>query len=160
MNRRSIVVGVTTIFFLVLALATMVMAADPFVGTWKLNLAKSKVSDPSMMPKSEILKNVAQGDSIKTTVDGVDAKGKTYHQEYSGKWDGKDYAVAGDPAADMLAVKMVDENTIVGLAKKAGKEVENWQCTISKDEKTMNLVGKGKDEKGQKYSFTSVYDKQ
>src|SRR5437763_16272817 len=43
----------------------------------------------------------AAGDSVKVTVDGVDGDGKPAHNEWTGKFDGKDYSVTGDPNADM-----------------------------------------------------------
>jgi hypothetical protein len=60
----------------------------------------------------------------------------------------------------MVAIKKVDANTVVVVAKKAGKEVGNWRVTVSKDGKTYTMVGKAKDAKGQEYSGTFVYDKQ
>ena len=82
---------------IVLACAAIAIAADnPFVGTWKLNLAKSKyASGPA--PKGETWKIEAQDNGQKDTFDGIDANGKPYHVQASPKYDGKDYPVAGDP---------------------------------------------------------------
>ncbi len=141
--------------------AALLWAADPFIGTWKMNIAKSKASDPSMMPKNETVKNVAQENGFfKTTFDGVDATGKAYHIEWSGKYDGKDYPATGDPNVDMSAAKKVDANTVVAVDKKAGKEVATWRVTVSKDGKIETVAGKGKDAKGQAYTMDLVYDKQ
>jgi hypothetical protein len=134
-------------------------AADPFVGTWKLNVAKSKASDPSQMPKNEIAKFVAQENGLKYVFDGADVRGK-YHLAWSGKYDGKDYPLAGAFWADTSALKKVDTNTVVFVDKKAGKEAMTWHMTVSKDGKTQTVVGKGKDEKGQELTFNLVYDKQ
>ena len=71
--------------FVVFGLAGSLWAADPFIGTWKLNVAKSKAPDPSLLPKSEVFKNVAQGNLIKTTFDGVDSQGKSFHSEGVGE---------------------------------------------------------------------------
>jgi hypothetical protein len=160
MRTRSPVIYATLITALVLALAVIAVAADSFIGTWKLNVAKSKASDPSLIPKSEILKNVAQDNGIKTIFDGADAQGKATHSESSGTWDGKDLSVTGDPGSDMVALKRVDANTLEVVAKKAGKVVATYQSTVSKNGKTMTIAGKGKDAKGQEWSATTVYDKQ
>jgi hypothetical protein len=61
----------------VLALATAAMAADPFAGTWKLNVAKSKFSSPA--PKSEIITIVVRKNGSTWTFDTVDADGKSSH---------------------------------------------------------------------------------
>jgi hypothetical protein len=144
----------------VFGLVAALWAADPFVGTWKLNLAKSKASNPSLLPKSEIQTNAAQGNGIKTTFDGVDVQGKSYHQEGTGNWDGTDFPFTGDPASDMTAIKKIDANTIAVVGKMAGKEVSHWSVAVSKDGKTMTAVGKFKDEKGKEQSVTAVYDRQ
>ena len=75
---------------LALALATVAMAADdPFVGTWKANIAKSsKTTNPS---QSDISKIEAIENGIKTTRDVVSADGKTSHSESVYRFDGKDY---------------------------------------------------------------------
>jgi hypothetical protein len=157
--RKQILIFAAVII-VVLALVSMAMAADPIVGTWKLNVAKSKVSDPSMMNKSEIITNVAQENGLKFTIDGVDAKGKAYHVTWSGKYDGRDYPQTGSQDVDMTAAKKIDANTFIFMDKKAGKEDVTWRTTVSKDGKVMTIAGKGKDAKGQEWSVTAVYDKQ
>ena len=42
----------------------------------------------------------AAGDSVKVTTDGTDRDGKPVHGEWTGKFDGKDYPVTGDPTTD------------------------------------------------------------
>ena len=142
----------------VFGLAGFLYSADnPFIGTWKINVAKSKGTD---LPKSETVKTVAQGNELKTTIDTVDAQGKAIHTDWVGKWDGKDYPVKGDPDADMSATTKIDANTISVVNKKAGKEVVTYRVTISKDGKNSTVVGTAKDAKGQEMKFNLVYDKQ
>ena len=81
--------GRALLLLAVLGLVGSLWAADPFVGTWKLNIAKSKAPDPSLLPKSEVFKNVAQGNLIKTMFDGVESQGKSFHSEGVGEWNGK-----------------------------------------------------------------------
>jgi len=152
MKNRSIAIAATII--LTLTLATVALAADPFVGTWKLNVAKSKSTDPSLMPKSEITKNEGIDNGLKITIDGLDAWGKAYHIETSAKYDGKDYPVTGDPNMDYFAQKKIDPITIDEVGKKAGKEVWSGRSTVSKDGKMQTFRGKGMNSKGQEYSGT------
>src|SRR5882672_7168173 len=70
-------------------------AADAFMGTWKLNEAKSKIAAGS--PKNTTVIYEAAGDSVQVTTDGTDGDGKPSHSEWTGKYDGKDYPVTGDP---------------------------------------------------------------
>ena len=93
-------------------------ADDPNVGTWKINEAKSKVA--AGMAKNTTVVYTAVGDSYKCVVDGVDAAGKPSHNEWTGKFDGKDYPVTGDPTTDTRSLKMVKPGHYV-LANKRGK---------------------------------------
>ena len=82
------------------------------MGTWKLNEAKSTI--PAGAPKNTTVVYSAAGDSVKVTVDGVTGDGKPAHNEWTGKFDGKDYPVTGDPTTDARAYKKVDDRTMVG----------------------------------------------
>src|ERR1700758_2201163 len=85
-------------------------AADPEMGTWKLNEAKSKIAPG--MPKNHTVVYEAAGDSVKITVDGTDKDGKATHNEWTGKFDGKDYPVTGDPTSDMRSYTKVNAQTL------------------------------------------------
>ena len=153
--REHILAVITAI--LLLALATVAMAADPFVGTWKQISAKVI---PGPAPKSVTIKIVQKGDSFKWTMDFVPEDGNVLHMEWSGKFDGKDYPVTGDPDSDSYAFKKIDSNTIEEVFKKAGKAVGNIKSVISKSGKTLTQTGKYKDAKGQESTVTAVFDKQ
>ena len=120
MQRRFALVFALVVIS-VMALTTVVIAADNNVGTWKLNLAKSKYS-PGPAPKSQTLKIEAWGnDGVKYTADGVGADGKPTHAEFQAKYDGKDYPFKGNPDADMLSYKRIDANTLEATTKLNGK---------------------------------------
>jgi hypothetical protein len=136
----------------------MCSAQNPNLGTWKLNEAKSKLSPG--LPKKLTVKYEAVGDNIKGTIDGVDGQGKPTHTEWTGKFDGKDYPVTGDPAADTRAVKQVDDHNYQLTVKKAGKVTMTGKAVISADGKSRTVSVSGKDSMGMKIESTSVYDKQ
>jgi hypothetical protein len=136
----------------------MCSAQNPNLGTWKLNEAKSKLSPG--LPKNLTVKYEAVGDNIKGTIDGVDGQGKPTHTEWTGKFDGKDYPVTGDPAADTRAVKQVDDHNYQLTVKKAGKVTMTGKAVISADGKSRTVSVSGKDSMGMKIESTSVYDKQ
>ena len=102
----------------------------------------------------------AEGDNVKITVDGVDSDGKPAHNEWTGKFDGKDYPIAGDPTADARAYTKVDERTLEFKNKKGGKEVAAGRVSISADGKTRTVTIDATTEKGAKVSSKSVFDKQ
>jgi len=133
-------------------------AEDVNMGTWKLNEAKSKISPGAT--KNTTVVYAAAGDSVKVTVDGVDADGKAAHNEWTGQFDGKDYPVTGDPASDMRAYTRVDDRTLSLTVKKGGKVTMTIRIVVSADGKSRTVTVNGTDAKGQKFTSTAVYDKQ
>src|SRR5690348_3424050 len=134
------------------------VAADAFSGTWKLNEAKSKMGPG--VPKNTTVVYEAAGDSVKITVEGTDSDGKATHNEWTGKFDGKDYPVTGDPTSDMRSYKKVDEHTLTFTGTKGGKATLTGRVVISADGKTRTVNVTAIDAKGNKASGTAVYDKQ
>ena len=137
--------------------AGMCFAADPNMGTWKLNEAKSKID--AGMPKNLTVVYEMAGDKIKATVDGVDGQGKPTHNEWVGKYDGKDYPVNGDPTSDMRSLKKVDDRTLELTVKKDGKVRMSGQVVLAADGKSRTLTVSGMVD-GKKVQMVSVYDKQ
>jgi hypothetical protein len=141
-----------------LAAVVVCFAADVNMGTWKLNEAKSKIAAGT--EKNTTVVYAAAGDSVKVTVDGVDGGGKPTHNEWTGKFDGKDYAVKGDPDFDMRSYKRVDERTLALTNKKGGKATLTATISVSADGKSRTVTFSGTDAKGKKFTSTQVYDKQ
>jgi hypothetical protein len=141
-------------------LAGMVaFAADsPQMGTWKLNEAKSKIGAGA--PKNTTVVYSAAGDNVKVTVDGVDGTGKASHNEWTGKFDGKEYPVTGDAAADSRAYTKVDDKTLTFSQKKDGKITTSGKIVISADGKSRTVTTTTTGADGKKVSSTAVYDKQ
>ena len=137
---------------------TMCFASNANLGTWKLNEAKSKLAAGT--PKNMTVVYAASGDSIKGTIDGVDGEGKPTHNEWMGKFDGKDYPVTGDPNSDTRALKQVDDHTLDITVKKAGKVTMTGRAVISADGKSRTVTISGTDASGKKVESTAVYDKQ
>src|SRR6266545_7236577 len=99
--------------------AAACLAADANMGTWKLNEAKSKIGAGAT--KNHTVVYAAAGDDVKITVDGINAEGKPVHHEWTGKYDGKDYPMTGDPISAARSYKKVDDRTLEFTAKKSGK---------------------------------------
>jgi hypothetical protein len=133
-------------------------ADNPNMGTWKLNEAKSKM--PAGFPKNTTVVYEAQGDNVKVTTDGTDRDGKPVHTEWTGKFDGKDYPLTGDPTADSRSYRQINDHTLALANKKDGKVTTSGRITVSADGKTRTLRLTGTDSSGNKVSGTSVYDKQ
>jgi len=138
--------------------AGAVAFGSPMMGTWKLNEAKSKV--PAGTAKNTMVVYEAAGDSVKVTVDGVDGNGKPTHNEWTGKFDGKDYPLTGDPMSDTRSYKMIDAHTTELTNKKGGKVTLSGRVVVSADGKSRTLTVSGTDAMGKKMSSTTYYDKQ
>ncbi len=132
--------------------------ASPQMGTWKLNEGKSKFSPGA--PKNQTVLYEAAGDQVKVTVDGTDGEGKRAHNEWTGKFDGKDYPVTGDPSSDMRSYKMVNDNTLKLTTKKADKVTASGTIVVSADGKSRTVTTSGTDAKGKQSKNKAVYDKQ
>ena len=133
---------------------------DPAIGTWKLNLAKSKYS-PGPAPKAATIKVEQYGKSGSTvTGDGVNAQGAPIHVEWSVEPDGKDYPVKGSQTSDTLSEKRIDPNTVEATFKKGGKAMTTSRAIVSKDGKTMTVRTTGTDAQGQRVNNVAVYEKQ
>ena len=140
------------------AAAAACLAADVNIGTWKLNEAKSKISPGTGKNNTVVI--AAAGDNLKITVDGVGADGKPSHNEWTGKFDGKDYRITGDPASDMRAYKTVNDHTQDLTEKKGGKPTNTGRVVVSTDGKSRTVTASRTEADGKKISFTYFYDKQ
>ena len=155
MKTRTILLTLATLFA---AVVVCFAAEDVNMGTWKLNETKSKISPGTA--KNTTVVYASAGDSVKVTVDGVDADGKPTHSEWTGKFDGKDYPVTGDPASDIRAYTRVNDHTLALTEKKGGKITDTLRIVVSADGKSRTVTLSGTDAKGKKFTSTAVYDKQ
>lgn len=154
MKTKSIVMTLALCFFT----AAICFASDANLGTWKLNESKSKF--PPGASKNQTVVYTADGDNVKVTVDGVDGSGKATHNEWTGKFDGKDYAVTGDPNSDMRSYKRLNAHTLALTVKKDGKLVTSGKIILAKDGKSRTVTTTGTDAQGNKTETSAVYDKQ
>jgi hypothetical protein len=133
-------------------------ADDPNMGTWKLNEAKSKLTPGE--GKNTTVVYEAAGDEVKVTIDGTDADGKPTHNEWTGKFDGKDYAVTGDPKSDMRSYKKISDRILAFTVKKDGKTTVTGRIVVAADGKSRMVTASGADEQGKKSKERAAYDKQ
>ena len=155
MKTRSILLSLA---LCVIAVAISSAMDSPMMGTWKLNEAKSKI--PAGAPKNTTVVYEAAGDQIKVTVDGMDASGTATHNEWTCKFDGKDYPVTGDLISDTRAYKQLNDHTVTFTGKKGGKTAMNGRVAISADGKTRTVTTTGTDAQNKKVHVTAVYEKQ
>lgn len=135
--------------------------SNPVVGTWKLNVEKSKF-DPGPAPKSQTRKIEAEGDGLKYTFEGVSADGKTVTYGFTVKFDGKDYPITGShpSGADSVSAKKTDANHYEATLKKGGKAVGTGKVSVSADGKVTTVDASGTNAAGAKTHDMLVYEKQ
>ena len=155
---KSLLLG-TVVAFGIGGIASATDAADPAVGTWVLNLAKSKYSSPDRTPKSQTRTYTQSADGTSLTIATVTADGSSATQKSTFKYDGKSYPFTGSPLYDSLTLKQVDAHTVKSTQWKAGKETGETTRTLSADGKAMTVTTTGKDAKGMPYRDEGVYDK-
>ena len=143
MNKRSVV----TILFVLAAVATVAMAADPWAGTWKLNPAKSKAPGGRLPHPTSINVFEIQGDTVHLIADETDATGKTLHVEYTAALDGKEYPVKQTPPSPQqytISLKQIDARTRE-FVEKIGNFTIKGRDVLSEDGKSFSRMGESKD---------------
>jgi hypothetical protein len=158
MRKRLLVVAVAVCSVLLLS-GSAALAADNWLGTWKLNVAGSNFV-PGPAPKSESLTWEASGGGIKLTSKEVDGAGKSRAGTYTAKFDGKDTPWKGNPDADTASPKRIDDNSYENTWKKGGKVTINAKVVVSPDGKTLTITQKGTNAKGEAVDNTEVFDRQ
>ena len=141
-------------------LAVTAMAADnPFLGTWKLNADKSKISGADALQNVTVQYEM-DGESMKASVQGTDAQGQAVNFTYEATLDGKPGTATGSSTFDTIALQKVGTHVIRATAKKGAKVAYVDRRTVSTDGKTLTIARSGTDSKGKKYQSTLVFDKQ
>jgi hypothetical protein len=153
--KLKVIVFTLAVFF---AGVAVYAADDPNIGTWKLNEAKSKFAAGASKNNTVVVE--AAGDMIKVTVDGTDGSGNPAHNEWTGKFDGKYYAVTGNPTSDMRSYKKLNSRTWSLAEKNGGKVGVTGRITVSRDGKARTVTTTSKNAKGKWIHNTAVYDKQ
>lgn len=160
MNNISRLIAIAMIFALGVGTAAVAGSTpDPVMGTWNLDLAKSKFT-PGPAPKSQTRTYAETADGIALTYSGVATDGSSISGKSTFKYDGKDYAITGSPDFDTLSLKRLKGNTIRSVQKKNGKVIGSTVRKISADGKVLTLTSNGKDAKGAGYHNVMVFDKQ
>ena len=153
--RCAMVLGIVVGLF---GTRSAAQGTDPIIGTWVLNVAKSKFS-PGPAPKSESRTYVMAGKEIKATSTGVGSDGKPTSGEWMIVNDGRDTPLTGNPDADVLSLKQTDAFSTEFTLKKAGKVVITGTRSISRDGKVMTITNNGTNAKGQTINDVLVFEK-
>jgi hypothetical protein len=159
---REVMLGVIVTLGVVLGASLVrvsAQAGNPSIGTWKLNVEKSKYS-PGPAPQSQTMKIEAAGEGEKPTTEGVNAAGAATMTQYTAQYDGKDYPMTGSQNVDTVALKRIDARTLEHTDKKGDQVVGTLTRVVSEDGKTMTVTLKGTNAQGQAVNNVTVWEKQ
>jgi hypothetical protein len=163
MNRRTtLVLGLLflTAVFVTAAPQIGLTQSSPLIGTWKLNLAKSKFS-PGPPPKTQTLTFEGAGQDLKNTAETIDAQGQATKIVFMHIYDGKPHPSTGTEAVfDATTYTQVDAYHVNWVRSKAGKAVFTGSNVISSDGKIFTVTTEGTGANDQKISNVAVYEKQ
>jgi hypothetical protein len=145
------------------AAATSLFGADPFVGTWKLNIERSRTNmkTPPPPPKSLVVTYAPAGEGMKVTSEVTLPDGQTRKVEHIVYYDGKDQPrFTGAPEGDTMSCTRTDGFTEESVQKRDGKVTVTTRRTVSPDGKTMTATSRSEGPGSEKVEIVSVYDRQ
>lgn len=153
---------ISTFCLILAATALVALAADNSIGTWKLNVDKSKSTQTPMPIKSLTVTREATDGGVKATVTGDRASGTKINTTYTTKYDGKAATVTGEGSNyDSISVKHVNANTFTDERKKTGGSYKaTGHTVISNNARTMTTTLSGTNAEGKKFTSTLVFEKQ
>jgi len=134
-------------------------ASNPLVGSWVLNIAKSKFDPPPPLKSQTLTVSDAPGGGVHQVIEYQEADGPPIHMEFTSMFDGKEAAITGNGEADAVVATRPQPNTFKFVFKKGGKRVEAAQFRISASGKTLRGPISGKDADGV-WKYHYVFDRQ
>lgn len=134
------------------------LAQSPFVGTWKLDTAKTKYTT-GMPPKDVTLVIEEQGDNLQVSATGTNADGSALSVKYTVPEKGGAGQVQDGPY-DAITSKRISANVRQNSYMKNGKEVASRHQVVSRDGKTLRSSVKGTNTQGNTVAGIDVFEKQ
>jgi hypothetical protein len=134
-------------------------AVDPLIGTWQMNVAKSRFS-PGPAPRNVTVVYSQDGDWITARTEGVDGDGQPIKRTNRMKMDGNAYPMNGPNGQGTMAIKIIDDHTRDSVSKFDGGHSITTRTVFSKDWKTRTLTSRGMNAKGQKVDSVIVFERQ
>jgi hypothetical protein len=146
-------------------LAGSLFAADPFAGTWKENIAKSKFGGPNQAPKEATVVIEEHGDQAAVSVKGTGADGSPISVKYTVVRTGGEaakFSEGGPPAgvSVVYAKKKADARSLDTTTTRDGKVIETSHGAVGTDGKTFTITSKGTDPQGKLFETVQIYERQ
>jgi hypothetical protein len=154
--RKKLMLGLALVGF-----TATLLAADAFTGTWKLNVAKSKLAAGTEVKELNVVV-AEQGDNLAVTVKGTAGDGTPISVNYTfpAKGGPVSYTEGAPTSGATATTKRVNASTIDSTSSLNGKEVGSTHAVVAADGKTLTRVVKGVDAQGNAFQNTEVYERQ
>jgi hypothetical protein len=149
------------LYLFLLLLAAPAHAQDPtaLLGTWRLNVSKSNFASGPPAYSRVVFRIEPHDDGLKVVYDMIGTRGGVTHWEWTGKLDGKDYALQGVEEVVTNAYSRVDDYTFTIVTKVDGRPTGTTRIVVSEDRKIMTVTSPATDPRGQRVMNTAIYEK-
>ena len=144
--------------FALLGLTALLIAAEPFAGTWKLNSAKTKYKTGTA-PKEQTLTIAASGSDLDVRINGTASDGSAIASHYTVPAEGGEGKIIEAPYETVSGKRIGPKEREITYSK-GGKAVLTAHSRVSADGKTVTANVKGTDAQGKPVDAVVVYDKQ
>ena len=129
------------------------------MGTWRLNVAQSNFASGPPAYARVICRIEPWQDGLKVVYDMIGTRGGVTHWEWTGRLDGKDFALEGVEEVVTNAYSRVDDNTFTIVTKLDGWPTTTTRIVISPDRKVMTVTSPATNPQGQRVVNTALYEK-
>src|SRR5947209_1624374 len=113
---------------------------NPLLGTWSLNFAKSTFTGEPLYLRVTCKIEPWERDGLNVIYDMVGTRGGVTHWEWTGRWDGKDYALEGVEEVVTNAYSRIGDHTYSVVVKVDGRITTTTRIAISPDGTTMTAT--------------------
>jgi hypothetical protein len=124
---------------------TEVRPPDPLVGTWTLNVQRSKFRPPGLPPQSMTVTYEQTGSGLRSVSMVVLRDGTSSRSEYTAAYDGKDYPISGGTQIDTVSMRQIDALTTECIGKRGGQRVQSYTRQVYADGRVMIVTQKAAD---------------
>jgi len=133
------------------------MPAEPFSGTWELNVAASTLPFPA--PRSVVLRIEVNGDRVTLVEDTVSSIGESDNSKIEAKFDDEMHPIIGSGIADGFAIRRVNSHEWRTQGFKAGVNVFSAALVLSEDEQSFREFGETTLADGRRAAVSLIYER-
>jgi len=154
--------GKAMLLLAVLGLTSLLLAADPFTGTWKLSIPKSKLAPSTeAAPKEETLVIREVGADHEGSIKGTRVDGSAILEKWTVPLQGGfvKYQQGGPATGSSYIETRIDAGEVYWTLLQNGKQTSVSHFVVSQDGKTLFGTTKGTDAKGKPFEALEVWEK-